>query len=284
MQVAETIAAARAIRATLRGSLGLVPTMGYLHEGHLSLVRLAAAQNEHVAVSIFVNPTQFGPNEDFTAYPRDMGRDLDLLRAEKVALVFAPAAAEMYPPDFQTYVEVLKVAQGLEGVRRPGHFRGVATVVAKLFNIIQPTRAYFGQKDAQQVAVIKRLTADLAFPLEIVVAPTVREPSGLAMSSRNTYLTPQQRAMSAAIYHALRLAKERYESGERSPAVLRGLVEGTLEIAPLLKIDYVGANDAETLEPLDHMNEPYFRPILLSVAVFVDKTRLIDNVILGGKG
>ncbi|HLY27984.1 MAG TPA: pantoate--beta-alanine ligase, partial [Aggregatilineales bacterium] len=189
MQVFETIASFREARRKLTGSLGLVPTMGYLHDGHIELVRQALAENEAVAVSIFVNPTQFGPNEDFNAYPRDMDHDLSALREAGTTLVFAPGVEEMYPPGFQTAVEVSGVSQGLEGARRPGHFRGVATVVTKLFNIVQPDRAYFGQKDAQQVAVIRQMVSDLAMPLEIVVAPIVRAPDGLALSSRNSYLT-----------------------------------------------------------------------------------------------
>ena len=279
MQIIETIAAFRAARAELKGSVGLVPTMGYLHDGHIALVRQARAENDHVVVSIFVNPTQFGPNEDFASYPRDPEHDLAVLREANTALVFAPTVAEMYPPGFQTYVEVTGVSQGLEGERRPGHFRGVATVVAKLFNIVQPDRAYFGQKDAQQAVVIRRMVADLAMPLEIVVAPIVRAPDGLALSSRNSYLTPEQRLVAPVLYRALTAAKARYEAGERSPDVLRTTVQEILATEPLAQIDYVSAADAETLEELHASTD---RPILLSLAVQIGKPRLLDNVILGG--
>ena len=278
MQIIETIAAFRAARAELKGSVGLVPTMGYLHDGHIALVRQARAENDHVVVSIFVNPTQFGPNEDFASYPRDPEHDLAVLREANTALVFTPTVAEMYPPGFQTYVEVTGVSQGLEGERRPGHFRGVATVVAKLFNIVQPDRAYFGQKDAQQAAVIRRMVADLAMPLEIVVAPIVRAPDGLALSSRNSYLTPEQRLVAPVLYRALTAAKARYEAGERSPDVLRTTVQEILAAEPLAQIDYVSAADAETLEELHASTD---RPILLSLAVQIGKPRLLDNVILG---
>ncbi len=279
MQIIETIAAFRAARAELKGSVGLVPTMGYLHDGHIALARQARAENDHVVVSIFVNPTQFGPNEDFASYPRDPEHDLAVLREANTALVFAPTVAEMYPPGFQTYVEVTGVSQGLEGERRPGHFRGVATVVAKLFNIVQPDRAYFGQKDAQQAVVIRRMVADLAMPLEIVVAPIVRAPDGLALSSRNSYLTPEQRLVAPVLYRALTAAKARYEAGERSPDVLRTTVQEILATEPLAQIDYVSAADAETLEELHASTD---RPILLSLAVQIGKPRLLDNVILGG--
>ncbi|MEP7289857.1 MAG: pantoate--beta-alanine ligase [Chloroflexota bacterium] len=279
MQVIETIADFRAARAALTGSVGLVPTMGYLHDGHLELVRLAAAQNDHVAVSIFVNPTQFGPDEDFTSYPRNPEHDLAILREANVSLVFTPSVAEMYPAGFQTYVEVTGVSQGLEGEHRPGHFRGVATVVTKLFNIVQPDRAYFGQKDVQQAAVIRRMTADLAMPLEIVIGPIVRAPDGLALSSRNSYLNSQQRFAAPVLYRALLAAKTRYEAGERSPDVLRAAMRDVLAAEPLAQVEYVSAADADTLIELDH---PTDRPLLLSLAVQIGKPRLIDNLILGG--
>ncbi len=278
MQVIDTIAAFRTARRALPGSVGLVPTMGYLHEGHLALVKQAAAENEHVAVSIFVNPTQFGPNEDFTRYPRDPDRDLAMLREAGVALIFMPGVGEMYPEGFQAYVEVTGVSQGLEGERRPGHFRGVATVVAKLFNIVQPDRAYFGQKDAQQVAVIRRMVADLAMPLYIVVVPTVRAPDGLALSSRNSYLTPAQRAAAPVLYRALTAAKARYDAGVRSPGELRAAMQQVLAAEPLARVDYVSAADAGTLTELGESSE---RPILLSMAMRIGQTRLIDNLTLG---
>jgi pantoate--beta-alanine ligase len=279
MQIIETITAFRSARAALEGSVGLVPTMGYLHEGHIALVRQAHAENDHVVVSIFVNPTQFGPNEDFASYPRDPEHDYAALREVNTALVFTPNVEEMYPSGFQTYVEVTGVSQGLEGERRPGHFRGVATVVAKLFNIVQPDRAYFGQKDAQQVAVIRRMVADLAMPLEVVVAPIVRAPDGLALSSRNSYLTPEQRLAAPVLYRALMAAKSRYESGERSPDVLRSTVQEILATEPKAQVDYISAADAESLVEL---NAPTNRSILLSLAVRIGKPRLLDNVILGG--
>jgi pantoate--beta-alanine ligase len=278
MEVIETIKRFRAARRELSGSLGLAPTMGYLHEGHLALVEQAAAENDHVAASIFVNPTQFGPNEDFGSYPRDPGRDLSMLQAAGVALVFMPPVREMYPDGFQTYVEVTGVSAGLEGARRPGHFRGVATVVAKLFNVVQPDRAYFGQKDAQQVAVIRRMVADLSMPLEIRVVPTVRAPDGLALSSRNSYLTPEQRTAASVLYRALLAAKARYDDGERSPDSLKRAMNSVLASEPLAEIDYVSTADAGTLAELERPTEG---PILLSMAVRIGRTRLIDNLILG---
>lgn len=278
MQVYTTIAEVRQVQQAHRGTLGFVPTMGFLHEGHLTLVRAAKSENERVAVSIFVNPTQFGPQEDFARYPRALERDLNLLRESGVDWVFAPSVEHMYPDGFQTYVTVERISEGLEGARRPGHFRGVATVVAKLFNIVQPNRAYFGQKDAQQVAVIRRMVHDLALPLMVIAVPTVREPDGLAMSSRNTYLSPEQRAAAPVLYRALSAARARYEGGERSPEKLREAMRTVLTTEPLAVVDYVSAADNESLVELD---APSTRPILLSMAVFVGKTRLIDNLVLG---
>lgn len=277
MQIITTIAEFRAVRAAVHGALGLVPTMGFLHEGHLSLVERALSANAQVAVSIFVNPTQFGPNEDFSRYPRDTDRDLALLRKEGVQWVFMPTVEEMYPQGFQTYVEVTGVSQGLEGERRPGHFRGVATVVTKLFNIVQPDRAYFGQKDAQQVAVIRRMVADLAMPLEIVVVPTMRADDGLALSSRNTYLSEEQRSAAPIVYRALMAAHARYTAGDRDPEHLRAAMLTTLHTEPLAKVEYVSAADADSLEEL---TAPSARPILLSLAVRFGRTRLIDNLVL----
>ncbi len=278
MQVYTTIAEVRQVQQAHRGTLGFVPTMGFLHEGHLTLVRAAKSENERVAVSIFVNPTQFGPQEDFARYPRALERDLNLLRESGVDWVFAPSVEHMYPDGFQTYVTVERISEGLEGTRRPGHFRGVATVVAKLFNIVQPDRAYFGQKDAQQVAVIRRMVHDLALPLMVIAVPTVREPDGLAMSSRNTYLSPEQRAAAPVLYRALSAARARYEGGERSPEKLREAMRTVLTTEPLAVVDYVSAADNESLVELD---APSTRPILLSMAVFVGKTRLIDNLVCG---
>ncbi|GAI31378.1 unnamed protein product, partial [marine sediment metagenome] len=221
MKVIEKINDMRRLRQQLAKPVGLVPTMGYLHEGHLALVRQARAENSSVVASIFVNPTQFGPQEDFKQYPRNLQRDLALLEKEKTDIVFMPSVAEMYPPQFNSWVEVGKVTERLEGAARPGHFRGVATVVAKLFNIVEPTRAYFGQKDAQQAIVIKKMVADLNMNLEIVTVPTVREPDGLAISSRNIYLNPQERQAAVALYQALSLAQQLWSQGEKDAERLR---------------------------------------------------------------
>lgn len=276
MKVVNTLEELRRARGKL-GSLGLVPTMGYLHEGHLSLVRAASDHGDSVAVSIFVNPTQFGPKEDLNAYPRDLDRDLRLLKGEGADLVWIPAESEMYPPAYQTWIEVEEVSRPLEGANRPGHFRGVATVVAKLFTAFHPTRAYFGQKDAQQVVVIRRMTRDLNFPVEIIVCPIVREPDGLAMSSRNSYLSETEREAAAVLYRALSTAEASYVAGERRVEVFTELMEETLEEEPLAEPQYVSAADPASMEELDGRAEH----ILLSLAVYVGKTRLIDNVLLG---
>ncbi|HEX6386541.1 MAG TPA: pantoate--beta-alanine ligase [Anaerolineae bacterium] len=257
-------------------SWGLVPTMGYLHEGHLSLVRRARAENERLAVTIYVNPTQFAPGEDLRTYPRDLERDLDLLRQENVDLVFTPSDEVMYPPDFQTEVTVKEVTKVLEGASRPTHFKGVATIVAKLFNIVQPTRAYFGQKDAQQAVVLRQMVRDLNFNLEMVICPTVREPDGLAMSSRNAYLSPPERAAATVLYRALSKAKAAYEQGERAGHTLRRLMAETIMAEPLARLDYISAADPMTLDELDTINDG----VMLSTAVFIGKTRLIDNMLL----
>ncbi len=277
MQVFDTISAFRKARASLSGTLGLVPTMGYLHEGHVALVRCAKSECDHVAVSIFVNPTQFGPSEDLARYPRDLPHDLELLRAEGVDLVFAPPVEEMYPPGFQTYVEVKEVAAPLEGAHRPGHFRGVTTVVCKLFNIVQAERAYFGQKDAQQSVVIKQMVHDLNMPTEIVVVPTVREADGLALSSRNVYLDPQQRAAAPVLYRALQQAAVLYKQGERDAAGLRDAIRHMLEQEPLARVEYVSVADLNTLQEIDGTIR---QGALASLAVRLGSTRLIDNVLL----
>lgn len=276
MRVVHTISEARTIRRTLPGTWGFVPTMGYLHEGHLSLVRRARAENDRVAVSIFVNPTQFGPHEDYNRYPRDLERDLRLLEPLGVDLVFAPSVEEMYPPGFQTWVIVEEVSRPLEGAARPGHFRGVATVVTKLFNIIQPDRAYFGQKDAQQAVVIRQMVRDLNIPVEIVVCPTVREPDGLAMSSRNTYLSPEERQAATVLFRALQAAKAHYEKGERDAERLREVMREVIRAEPLARLDYVSVAHPETLQELSYVEGP----ALLSLAVYIGKTRLIDNILL----
>jgi pantoate--beta-alanine ligase len=278
MEVATTLSELRDARAKLAEPVGFVPTMGYLHEGHLSLVRRARAECAGVAASVFVNPSQFGPDEDLDAYPRDLPRDLELLEAEGVDLVWTPSAEVMYPEGFQTWVTVQRVTGYLEGARRPGHFRGVTTVVAKLFNGVLPQKAYFGQKDAQQAVVIQRMTRDLNFPLEVVVCPTVRESDGLAMSSRNTYLDEEQRRAATVLYRGLMAAEEAFAAGERSGKELREIVERAIAEEPLAQMQYVSCADCDTLEELDTVGDR----ALLSLAVFVGQTRLIDNVVLGG--
>ena len=277
MQVLHTIEEFREARSQAPDTMGLVPTMGYLHAGHLALVRRARGENSTLAVSIFVNPSQFGPNEDLSTYPRDMDRDLALLASEGADLIFAPSADEMYPADFDAWVEVGAVSQRLEGEHRPGHFRGVATVVNKLFNIVRPQRAYFGQKDGQQLAVIRRMVADLNMGIEIVPVPTVREPDGLALSSRNVYLTPEERKAAPVIYRALCRAKCLWERGEVNGALLRREVRITLEQEPLVdSIDYVSVADANSLEELNSVRQG----AMVSVAVGMGKARLIDNILL----
>jgi pantoate--beta-alanine ligase len=278
MRVITTIAELRAARAALQGTTGLVPTMGYLHEGHLSLVRRARAENDHVITTIFVNPTQFGPSEDLTRYPRDLPRDLALLEAEKVDLVFAPDVSEMYPPGFGTFIDVGPIAAPLEGAARPGHFRGVATVVCKLFAITSPHRAYFGQKDAQQTLVIRRMTLDLNLPVEIVVCPIVREPDGLAMSSRNVYLNPEERRAATVLFRALRAAQERFAAGERNGDALRAAMRAVIESEPLARADYVSVANLDDLHELETVTSR----ALASLAVRIGTTRLIDNCVLEG--
>lgn len=277
LQQAETIPELRAARRRLDGRVGLVPTMGALHDGHRSLVQAARQDNDAVIATLFVNPTQFAPGEDFTAYPRDLERDLDELEEAGVDIVFTPTPDEMYPPGFQTSVNVEVVSTGLEGERRPGHFQGVATVVSKLFHLTQPDAAYFGQKDAQQVVVLRRMVRDLDFPLEIVVCPTIREPDGLAMSSRNRYLTLPQREAASVIYHALRATADAYLLGERKPSELRERARDVLRSEPLGEIDYVAISDPRTLFGV---HEPTDDPILVSVAVRIGKPRLLDNCLL----
>jgi pantoate--beta-alanine ligase len=253
---------------------GLVPTMGYLHQGHLSLVRQARRENDRIGVSIFVNPIQFNNSADLASYPQNLEQDAALLAAEGVDLVWAPPAAVVYPADFQTYVNVEDVTQPLEGAHRPGHFRGVTTVVAKLFNVFQPTRAYFGQKDAQQVAVIKQMVRDLNFNLEVVVGDTVRESDGLAMSSRNANLSPSARQQATCLYRALSAARLAVEQGERNADQLRAAMLAVLEATPLARADYVSVADPITLAELDGVEHH----ALCSMAVFVDGVRLIDNI------
>ena len=278
MRVIPSLHEFREARAVAGGSVGFAPTMGYLHEGHLELVRRARADNDVVVVSIFVNPTQFGPSEDFAQYPRDMERDLALLEKEGADIVFAPGVEEMYPPGSDTWVDVGTVTERLEGAARPGHFRGVATVVAKLFNMVQPHKTYFGQKDAQQVIVIKKMVADLDMNLEVVVVPTVRESDGLAMSSRNTYLNPEERKAALVLWDSLGLAEQLFGEGQRSADDIREQMVALIGKEPLAKIDYVSVADPETLEELTMIESS----ALVSMAVRIGKTRLIDNVLLGG--
>jgi pantoate--beta-alanine ligase len=277
MEVIETIIDMKRLRQQLTEPAGFVPTMGYLHEGHLSLVRQARAENASVVVSIFVNPTQFGPKEDFGRYPRDPQRDLALLEKEGTDIVFMPSVAEMYPAQFSSWVEVGKVTERLEGAIRPGHFRGVTTIVAKLFNIVQPTRAYFGQKDAQQATVIKKMVVDLDMDLEVIILPTVRESDGLAMSSRNTYLNPKERRAALVLYQSLTLAQQLYAHGERDAEKICQEMLTLIQKQPLVKVDYVSIADTETLDELDTVS----LPALVSIAVKISETRLIDNAVLG---
>jgi pantoate--beta-alanine ligase len=259
-------------------SIGFVPTMGALHEGHLSLMREARAQCDTLVVSIFVNPTQFGPKEDFAKYPRDLNRDARLLTSENVDYLFAPDVKDIYADGFSTYVTVEGLSEQLEGASRRGHFRGVATVVAILLNIVRPDVAFFGQKDAQQAAVLKRMVRDLAFDTKVVVLPIVREASGLALSSRNAFLNHEEKRAASALNRGLSKAEAAYADGERQAARLIEIVRSTIETEPLARIDYISVNDAYTFEPL---NEIAHQRALLSLAVFVGKTRLIDNVVLG---
>jgi pantoate--beta-alanine ligase len=277
MNVVETLAELHLARSGLSQPVGFVPTMGFLHEGHLSLVRQARHDCGSVVVSIYVNPTQFGPNEDFTKYPRDLQRDLELLRSEGVDLVWTPTDKIMYPTGYQTWVVVEEVSKPLEGAIRAGHFRGVATVVTKLFNAVQPHKAYFGQKDAQQVAVIRRMRRDLDFPIEIVVCPTMREPDGLALSSRNVYLNPEERAAAVVLSRGLFSAKKAFDAGEQDASPLRTLVLDTLATERLVKVQYVSCASPDTLQELDGQVDR----ALLSLAVTIGKTRLIDNILLG---
>lgn len=255
-------------------SVGFVPTMGFLHEGHISLIRKAKEENDFVVVSIFVNPTQFGPNEDYTSYPRDFDRDAQLCEEAGTDLIFYPTPEMMYPANYSTYVNVEGLTDGLCGASRPGHFQGVATVVAKLFNIVTPDRAYFGQKDAQQVAVLERMTKDLNFDIEIVPCPIVREADGLAMSSRNTYLVGEERKAALVLSKSLNLASESIQSGERSAEKIFDQMKALIEGEPLAKIDYIEIVSAETLKPI----KTIAGDVLIALAVKVGKPRLIDNM------
>ncbi len=281
MKVVTTRAELRAARAVF-STLALVPTMGYLHEGHLSLVRAALAARGPVAASIYVNPKQFGPTEDLATYPRDLDRDLALLEEAGCDLVWTPETQDVYPPGFDTHIDVGGVTEVLEGAHRPGHFRGVATVVNVLFNAVQPTAAYFGQKDAQQCVVLRKMVADLGMPVEIVIGPTVREPDGLAMSSRNAYLSGADREAAGVLIRALRAAESAWEAGETDAGALRSAMLRVLEAEPLADVDYVSVADPDTLAELDEVDPT--RGALASMAVRVGPPRLIDNLILPPRG
>ena len=279
MQIIETVADFRAAERDWPRPLGLVPTMGYLHEGHLSLVRRARADNATAAASIFVNPTQFGENEDLSTYPRDMEGDLEKLEREGVDLVFAPSAGEMYPSGFDTSIDVGAATRRLEGEFRPGHFAGVATVVCKLLTITRPDNVYFGQKDAQQCVVIRRLNDDLNLGANVVVLPTVRDHDGLALSSRNAYLTGDERQPALSLIRALRLAESLYDVGVRDAETIRQQMRQALATEPRASVEYVSIADSQTLDELFHID----RPALVSLAVRVGAVRLIDNLILGSE-
>lgn len=279
MQILRTIAEVRQWVQECRRAgeaVHFVPTMGYFHEGHLSLMRRAKADGGRVMVSLFVNPLQFGPQEDFERYPRDFERDRAMAESVGVDAMFVPEASEMYPPDFQTQVRVQRLSQPLCGRSRPGHFEGVATVVLKLFNIVTPDRAYFGEKDYQQLRIIQQLVRDLNLTVEIVPCPIVREPDGLAMSSRNVYLTPEERAAATVLYRSLTWAQEQVAQGVRDANALREQVRAQIAETPYARIDYVEIVDAETLESLEVID----RPARLAVAAYFGKARLIDNIAL----
>lgn len=276
MRVIDSIVEMKNARNDLAEPIGFVPTMGYLHEGHLSLVKKAKEENKTVAASLFVNPTQFGPNEDFKSYPRDTERDLKMLEPY-TDIVFMPVSDDLYPAGFNTWIEVEGLTDKLEGASRPTHFRGVTTIVAKLFNIVRPTRSYFGQKDAQQLAVIKKMVKDLNMNLEVIACPTVRESDGLAMSSRNTYLKPDERKAATVLYQSLKLAEKLYDEGERDAGKIRHEMTSLIEKQPPANIDYISIADNETLDEVDEIT----RPVLVSLAVKIGKPRLIDNIVLG---
>jgi pantoate--beta-alanine ligase len=276
MKIVNTLPEIWKVRKELKGSVGFVPTMGYLHEGHLSLVKKARQENDQVVVSIYVNPTQFAPDEDLSSYPRDLERDTAFLEEEQVDVLWNPASEILYPAHYQTWVVVENVTRLLEGSFRPTHFKGVTTIVSKLFNAVQPDRAYFGQKDAQQAVVIKQMTRDLNYPVEIVVCPIIREPDGLAMSSRNLYLDPAQRKAAVCLSRGLIQARNAFQSGETDADRLRALVAEVVNNEPLAQLQYVSCADPVTLEEI----EDHVHSALVSLAVFVGKTRLIDNILL----
>jgi pantoate--beta-alanine ligase len=276
MIIAKTIDEMKAARDALKGSVGLVPTMGYLHEGHLTLVRRSKAENAATVVSIFVNPAQFGPGEDFGKYPRAPEIDLNMLEKLGTDVVIMPTPDVMYPQGFNTWVTVEKVTERLEGAVRPGHFKGVATVVNKLFNIVRPDRTYFGQKDAQQCVVVKKMVADLNMPLEIVIVPTVREPDGLAMSSRNVYLSPEERKAAVVLSRSLMLADNLVKSGEKDADKVREAMHNLINREPRAFIDYISIADGATLDELAEVK----KNAVISLAVRFGRTRLLDNMIV----
>jgi len=281
MRVVRSLKEMQSISETLRKTgktIGFVPTMGYLHDGHMSLVERARKENDIVVMSIFVNPVQFAPGEDFDRYPRDIERDKKIAQEGGVDYLFVPEVSEMYPEGYSTYVEVEGITEVLCGAKRPGHFRGVATVVTKLFNIVKPHRAYFGKKDFQQLKVIERLVKDLNFDVEVIGCPIVREKDGLAMSSRNVYLSPKERESATSLYRALKLAKELIEKGERNPETIKSKMEEFILSHPHVKaIDYIEIVDSWTLKPVDEIKEG----TLIALAVFVGNARLIDNWVVG---
>ncbi len=277
MQIVSTLKDLRKARKEMTGTVGLVPTMGFLHTGHISLVKRAVSECDHVIVSVYVNPTQFSPTEDFASYPRDLERDAALVREAGAHLVWAPTDEVMYPAGFQTYVTVEDVTKVLEGAMRPTHFKGVTTVVAKLFNAVKPDKAYFGQKDAQQVAVLSRMVKDLNFDLEMVICPIVREVDGLALSSRNTYLDEEQRKTGLVLSRSLRKARAVYQSGQRDTHVIRKEMEAVFATEPSAKVQYISIADPVSLTDIETIKDQ----ALVSMAVYVGKTRLIDNTILG---
>jgi pantoate--beta-alanine ligase len=279
MKLVTSLSELHAAKHQLHEPVGLVPTMGYLHEGHLSLVQAAIQDCASVIVSVFINPSQFGPGEDLSSYPLSLSRDIEMLHGVGADLLWTPTANELYPEGYQTWVSVEEVTKPLEGAMRPGHFRGVATIVAKLFNAVQPQRAYFGQKDAQQVVTIRKLVRDLNYPIDLVVCPIIREPDGLAMSSRNTYLSPAERQAATVLYRALSSAKDAFTGAEHNASELRARMQEIIASETLARAQYISCADPDTLRELQS-DVSY---ALLSLAVFIRKTRLIDNMIIGMK-
>lgn len=276
MQTTQTIRQTREIIKSWKNqgySIGFVPTMGFLHEGHESLIKEARKNNDKVVVSIFINPTQFGPNEDFESYPRDLKRDSEICNSAGADLIFIPTASEMYHNKSYTFIDVNELTEGLCGAKRPGHFRGVCTVVSKLFNILTPNKAYFGEKDAQQLAVIKKMVVDLNFDIEIIGCPIIREPDGLAMSSRNTYLSKEERQAALILNKSLAKGRLALEEGEKNAEIIKKIIQTSIQSEVLAKIDYIEIVDSENLNPIKKLQNS----ILVAIAVFIGKTRLIDN-------